>query len=66
MVMVRVAETVAVKSLEEKILKGSSLSREDALSLAEITGPDIFDLFASAMRTNLRHGGHLTMELGFH
>jgi biotin synthase len=45
--MVRVA-AVAVKFLEEKILKGSSLSMEEALSLAEITGPEIFDLFVSA------------------
>jgi len=57
--MVRVAETVAVKSLEEKILKGSSLSREDALSLAEITGPDIFDLFASANKIRQHFKGNI-------
>ena len=57
--MVRVAETVAVKSLEEKILKGSSLSREDALSLAEITGPGIFDLFASANKIRQHFKGNI-------
>jgi len=57
--MVRVAEAVAVKSLEEKILKGSSLSREEALSLAQITGPDIFDLFASANKIRQHFKGNI-------
>ncbi|MFZ3138987.1 MAG: biotin synthase BioB [Thermodesulfovibrionales bacterium] len=57
--MVRVAAAVAVKSLEEKILKGSSLSREEALSLAEITGPDIFDLFASANKIRQHFKGNI-------
>lgn len=57
--MVRVAAAVAVKSLEEKILKGSPLSREEALSLAEITGPDIFDLFASANKIRQHFKGNI-------
>jgi biotin synthase len=56
--MVRAA-AVAVKSLEEKILKGSSLSREEALSLAEITGPEIFDLFASANKIRQHFKGNI-------
>jgi biotin synthase len=57
--MVRVAETVAVKSLEEEILKGSSLSRKEALSLTETTGPDIFDLFASANKIRQHFKGNI-------
>lgn len=53
------AETVAVKSLEEKILKGSSLSREEALSLADVTGPDILDLFASANKIRQHFKGNI-------
>ena len=53
------AAAVAVKSLEEKILKGFSLSREEALSLAEITGPDIFDLFASANKIRQHFKGNI-------
>jgi len=50
---------VAVKSLEEEILKGYSLSREEALSLAGITGPDIFDLFASANKIRQHFKGNI-------
>jgi biotin synthase len=37
-----------IKQLEEKILSGVSISKEDALNIAEISGDDIFDLFVSA------------------
>jgi len=37
-----------IKHLEEKILKGGSISKQEALSITEISGPDIFYLFASA------------------
>lgn len=50
---------VAVKSLEEKILNGSSLSKDDAMSLAEITGPDIFGLFASANKIRQHFKGNI-------
>ncbi|MDH5201835.1 MAG: biotin synthase BioB [Nitrospirota bacterium] len=39
-----------IKHLEEKILHGGGLSKEDALSLTEVSGCDIFNLFASANR----------------
>jgi biotin synthase len=34
--------------LEEKILRGSSISKEEALYITEVSVPDIFDLFSSA------------------
>ena len=37
-----------IKHLEEKIVNGYSISKEDALSISEISGSDIFNLFASA------------------
>jgi biotin synthase len=37
-----------IKHLEKKILSGSSISKEDALNIAKISGDDIFDLFISA------------------
>jgi biotin synthase len=37
-----------IKQLEEKILSGRAISREDAFYIAEISGSDIFNLFASA------------------
>lgn len=39
-----------IKHLEGKILKGDHISKEEALYIAEISGYDIFDLFASANR----------------
>ncbi len=38
----------AIKRLEELILRGSSITREEASSIAEISSPDILTLFASA------------------
>jgi biotin synthase len=37
-----------LKHLEEKILSGSSISKEDAFYITDISGYDIFDLFVSA------------------
>jgi biotin synthase len=42
-----------IKHLEEKILDGGSLSEKEALFVSEISGPDIFSLFASANK--IRH-----------
>ncbi len=42
-----------INLLLEKILEGGSLSKKDACSIAEISGPDIFSLFASANK--VRH-----------
>jgi len=39
-----------IKAIEEKILAGEHISREDALYLAGIDGTELFDLFASANR----------------
>ncbi|MDI6890200.1 MAG: biotin synthase BioB [Thermodesulfovibrionales bacterium] len=37
-----------IKYIEEKVLKGNPISREDALYIAEVSGTEIFELFASA------------------
>ena len=37
-----------IKHLEEKIIKGGTISMKDALSITKISGTDIFSLFASA------------------
>ncbi len=37
-----------IKHLEEKILQGGSISKDNALYIAEVTGTGIFELFASA------------------
>lgn len=37
-----------IKHLEEKIIKGGTISKKDALSIIKISGTDIFSLFASA------------------
>lgn len=37
-----------VKHLEDKILKGGQISKEEAFSIAEVSGTDIFNLFSSA------------------
>ena len=42
-----------INLLLEKILEGGSISKKDACSIAEISGPDIFSLFASANK--VRH-----------
>jgi biotin synthase len=47
-----------IKQLEEKILKGGSVSREDASYIAEVSGPDIFDLFVSANKIRIHFMGN--------
>jgi biotin synthase len=37
-----------IKHLEEKILKGGYISKEDALCIADFSGNELFELFASA------------------
>ncbi len=45
-----------IKAIEEKILAAEDISKEDALYIAEISGPELFELFASAskIRTHFR------------
>lgn len=45
-----------IKNIEEKVLKGEHISREDALYIAKVSGTDLFELFASAnkIRTHFR------------
>ncbi len=45
-----------IKRLEEKILEGEHISREDAFNIVGVTGTEIFELFASAnkIRTHFR------------
>jgi biotin synthase len=40
----------AIRPFEKKVLGGAPISREDALSITELSGADIFHLFASANR----------------
>ena len=37
-----------IKHLEEKILEGGYISKEDALCIADFSGNELFELFASA------------------
>lgn len=37
-----------IKHLEEKVLGGSHVTKEDALYIADVSGTELFDLFASA------------------
>jgi biotin synthase len=48
---------LSIKHLEEKILDGGSLSDKEALSVSEVSGPDIFSLFASANKIRHRFRG---------
>jgi biotin synthase len=45
-----------IKNIEEKVLKGNQITREDAFYSAEVSGTEIFELFASAdkIRTHFR------------
>jgi biotin synthase len=45
-----------IKTIEEKILAGKNISREDVLYIAEVSGTELFELFASAnkIRTHFR------------
>jgi len=42
--------SAVIKTIEETVLNGEHISREDALYLAGIDGTELFDLFASANR----------------
>ena len=37
-----------IKTIEKKILAGENISKEDVLCITEISGPELFELFASA------------------
>ena len=37
-----------IKHLEEKVLGGSHVTKEDALYIADVSGTELFELFASA------------------
>jgi len=39
-----------IKRLAQKVLEGRPISKEDALHITEVSGPEIFELFASANR----------------
>jgi len=45
-----------IKHLEERVINGEHLSREEAFYIAEVSGPELFHLFASAnkIRTHFR------------
>jgi biotin synthase len=47
-----------IKRLEELILKGSAITKEDAVFISGIAGSDILDLFASANRIRLHFRGN--------
>jgi biotin synthase len=47
-----------IKRLEEKILEGEHISREEALYIAEVSGTEIFELFASANKIRSHFRGN--------
>ena len=47
-----------IKCLEGHILKGGSLTGKEAFTISSVTGPDIFDLFASANRIRAHFRGN--------
>ncbi len=51
-----------LKSIEEKVLDGSKISREEALFIASLSSQDIFDLFPSANRIREHFRGN-TVDL---
>lgn len=48
-----------IRYLEEKILEGGIISKEEAYLLAEASGPDTFSLFASANRISRHFRGNI-------
>jgi biotin synthase len=48
-----------IKHLEEHIVKGSAITKEEAASITEISAPDIFNLFASANKIRSHFRGDL-------
>jgi biotin synthase len=51
--------STVIKKLEEKVLKGSPLSTEDALYITKISRTEIFDLFTSASRIRTHFRGKI-------
>ena len=51
-----------LKSIEEKVLGGSKISREEALFISSLSNQDIFDLFSSANRIREHFRGN-TVDL---
>jgi len=51
-----------LKSIEEKVLDGSKISRKEALFIASLSSQDIFDLFSSANRIREHFRGN-TIDL---
>ncbi len=51
-----------LKSIEEKVLDGSKISRKEALFIASLSSQDIFDLFSSANRIREHFRGN-TVDL---
>jgi biotin synthase len=52
------AEVAGINNIEKKIIKGLPLTKEEAIAISEISGPDIFDLFASANRIRQHFKGN--------
>ncbi len=48
----------AIRSFEKKILKGISISKKDAFLITGISGPEIFNLFASANKIRQHFKGN--------
>ena len=46
-----------VRAMEEKAISGACLTYEEGCRLASLSGPDIFDLIASANRVRVRYFG---------
>ena len=47
-----------IKTIEEKILAGENISKEDALCITGISGPELFELFASANKIRTHFSGN--------
>ena len=47
-----------IKTIEEKILAGEDISKEDALYITGISGPGLFELFAPANKIRTHFSGN--------
>jgi len=47
-----------IKHLEERVINGEHLSREEALYIAEVSGTELFELFASANKIRTHFSGN--------
>lgn len=47
-----------IKHLEERVINGEHLSREEALYIAEVSGTELFELFATASKIRTRFRGN--------